>query len=165
MTHCHGYFTIFVFQLHGSEVLASRFPVLCICQVDNVILRDPPMLRSPLFAGLNLTPLLQPQQQPCPGAWCNNAAAHGALMQSTSSGTESPAIAEAHTCADHEASSSQQPQPQAGGVREIGWLQSVQSVVSADAAWLQQVLADRSSTRAQRSLHFHEHFHQPPCQT
>ncbi|KAK9903421.1 hypothetical protein WJX75_005160 [Coccomyxa subellipsoidea] len=44
-------------------------------QVDNVILRDPPMLRSPLFAGLNLTPLLQPQPQtqPCPGAWYNNA--------------------------------------------------------------------------------------------
>ena len=38
-------------------------------QVDNVILRDPPMQRSPLFVGLDLTPLLQPQQQPCPGAY------------------------------------------------------------------------------------------------
>ena len=35
-----------------------------------MILRDPPMQRSPLFAGLNLTPLLQPMPpQPCPGAW------------------------------------------------------------------------------------------------
>ena len=42
-------------------------------QVDNVILRDPPMQRSPLFARLNLTPLLQPvpdMPRPCPGAWC-----------------------------------------------------------------------------------------------
>ena len=42
-------------------------------QVDNVILRDPPMLRSPLFAGLNLLPMPQPVQQPCPGAWCDGA--------------------------------------------------------------------------------------------
>ncbi len=44
-------------------------------QVDNVILRDPPMQRSPLFARLNLTPLLQPAAPPapCPGAWCVNA--------------------------------------------------------------------------------------------
>lgn len=36
--------------------------------VDNVLLRDPPMQRtSPLLAGLNLVP--SPQQQPCPGAW------------------------------------------------------------------------------------------------
>ena len=44
-------------------------------QVDNVILRDPPMLRSPLFAGLNLLPMPQPVQQPCPGAWCDGARA------------------------------------------------------------------------------------------
>ena len=46
----------------------NRAHVACL-QVDNVILRDPPMQRSPLFVGLDLTPLLQPQQQPCPGGY------------------------------------------------------------------------------------------------
>ena len=44
-------------------------------QVDNVILRDPPMLRSPLFAGLNLLPMPAHAQQPCPGAWFRDAPA------------------------------------------------------------------------------------------
>lgn len=36
--------------------------------VDNVLLRDPPMLRNPLLAGLNLAPLQQ-DQTPQLGAW------------------------------------------------------------------------------------------------
>ena len=72
-------------------------------QVDNVILRDPPMLRSPLFAGLNLLPMPQPVQQPCPGAWCDGARAAwqdrdlrqnptpGAPAASTSYAAEAPA--------------------------------------------------------------------------
>jgi hypothetical protein len=35
------------------------------CAVDNVILRDPPVLGVPLLAGLNLVP--GAPQQPCPG--------------------------------------------------------------------------------------------------
>lgn len=38
--------------------------------VDNVLLQDPPSKKIPLFAGLNLIPSLQPQQQPCPGKFC-----------------------------------------------------------------------------------------------
>lgn len=39
--------------------------MLCACAVDNVILRDPPVLGVPLLAGLNLVP--GTPQQPCPG--------------------------------------------------------------------------------------------------
>lgn len=68
-----------------------------------MILRDPPMLRSPLFAGLNLLPMPQPVQQPCPGAWCDGARAAwqdrdlrqdpaaGAPAASTSYAAEAPA--------------------------------------------------------------------------
>ena len=35
--------------------------------VDNVLLQDPPSSKFPIFAGLNLIPSLQGQQQPCPG--------------------------------------------------------------------------------------------------
>lgn len=68
-------------------------------QVDNVILRDPPMLRSPLFAGLNLLPMPTPVQQPCPGAWYRNATAnalHASAepdVPSAVSSTSSPALA------------------------------------------------------------------------
>ena len=37
--------------------------------VNNVILKDPPKQGNPFLAGLNLIPLPQAQQQPCPGAW------------------------------------------------------------------------------------------------
>jgi hypothetical protein len=41
-------------------------------QVDNVVLRDPPMQRvSPLLAGLNLMPM--PAQQPYPGEMLRSA--------------------------------------------------------------------------------------------
>ncbi len=68
-------------------------------QVDNVILRDPPMLRSPLFAGLNLLPMPTPVQQPCPGAWYRNATAnawHGSAQPDVLSAVSSsspPALA------------------------------------------------------------------------
>ncbi|KXZ50599.1 hypothetical protein GPECTOR_15g282 [Gonium pectorale] len=40
--------------------------------VDNILLRDPPMITNPpLLAGLNLQPLVP--QQPVPGAWCQGA--------------------------------------------------------------------------------------------
>ena len=58
----------------SPSLLSVLQPHLIFIQVDNVILRDPPMLRNPLFAGLNLLPLPAPQQQPCPGAWFKPAA-------------------------------------------------------------------------------------------
>jgi len=63
--------------------------------VDNVILRDPPMLRSPLFAGLNLLPMPAPAQQPCPGAWFRGAPAPPwqAARPAASIGAPDPAAA------------------------------------------------------------------------
>jgi hypothetical protein len=46
-------------------VLSGYCCVLFACAVDNVILRDPPVLGVPLLAGLNLVP--GAPQQPCPG--------------------------------------------------------------------------------------------------
>lgn len=126
-------------------------------QVNNVILRDPPMLRSPLFAGLNLTPLLQPQPQaqPCPGAWCNNAssAATDALdSQAQSSSPQQPALLAATT---------QQQAEQAEGSRTRDMMQGVREVIAKDAAYLRRAFSDREVSL----LLCQDQFTQPPCQT
>jgi hypothetical protein len=61
---CHG-------VVHASPVsllLSGRACRCCpcCCTVDNVMLRDPPVMGVPLLAGLNLVPNAA-QQQPCPG--------------------------------------------------------------------------------------------------
>ncbi len=153
----HGlHLLMLVFQEHHQACVASNVMCLNIVfnaeQVDNVILRDPPMLRSPLFAGLNLTPLLQPQPQtqPCPGAWCNNA-------------TSTPLAAEA---LESQPQASTLHQELERGNREAGGsvLRGVRGILNRDAAYLRQALSDRGVQREVASLVHQEQFPQPPCQ-
>ena len=102
-------------------------------QVDNVILRDPPMQRSPLFVGLDLTPLLQPQQQPCPGAYFQP------LSMSTSMSSEALLEAQAPAPEDTVSVAEQwqhvrhkRPAEQADSA-----LQQLGSILQRDAEWLQ----------------------------
>ena len=102
-------------------------------QVDNVILRDPPMQRSPLFVGLDLTPLLQPQQQPCPGAYFQP------LSLSTS--TPSKALLEAQAPASEDtvsvAEQWQHARRKPPAEQDGSALQQLGSILQRDAEWLQ----------------------------
>jgi hypothetical protein len=135
---------------HPALIARSCSEPLSFLQVDNVILRDPPMLRSPLFAGLNLTPLLQPQPQtqPCPGAWYNNA----------------PLAAEVQD-SQPQVSAPQLPTEQ--GARKNGGsvLRGVRGILADDAAYLRQAFSDKNMQREVVSLLRQERFPQPPCQT
>ncbi len=101
-------------------------------QVDNVILRDPPMLRSPLFVGLDLTPLLQPQQQqPCPGGYFQPLSLHMSKSAEALLRAQGPSAAE-------------QESPQQGACAqqikqsgEVSALQQLGIILKQDVQWLQ----------------------------
>ena len=149
-----------------------------------MILRDPPMQRSPLFAGLNLTPLLQPMPpQPCPGAWGSVGsadAAHAALQAcNEDSNTAAPNAAQlllgwraflqqegsAASMATVQQGSAavQSPLRGAGG----GALQSVRSVIASDLCWARSVglLGSSGSSRGLPCVLHNQRYSQPPFQT
>ena len=151
-----------------------------------MILRDPPMQRSPLFAGLNLTPLLQPMPpQPCPGAWGSVASADvpqllHAREEDSSRAVPSPArlvlgwrAMVEHGCQESSATpvtqqrgsaAAQSPLLKAGG----GAVQSVRSIIANDLRWARSVglLGGSGSSRGlARILHHRpQRYSQPPFQ-
>ena len=101
-------------------------------QVDNVILRDPPMLRSPLFVGLDLTPLLQPQQQqPCPGGYFQPLSLH------MSKSAEALLRAQGPSTAEQESSQPGACAQQTKQLGEISALQQLATIFKRDMQWLQ----------------------------
>jgi len=111
----------------SSNVYASNWGS-CVLQVDNVILRDPPMLRSPLFVGLDLTPLLQPQQQPCPGGYFQP------LTLQMSKSAEAFLRAQGP---DQEDSQEEIGAQHAEHLQESSALQQLAIILKRDAQWLQ----------------------------
>lgn len=148
---------------------------LGLVQVDNLILRDPPMQRSPLFAGLNLTPLLQPQPQtqPCPGAWCSRAPeALGSSGNPQPPRSQQPALpqlaaaaAQQREAGTHAESGSSAAAGGSGGGSSAGVLQEVRGILVRDAAYLRQAFSDRSMQQDVAGMLRQEHLPQPPCQT
>ena len=101
-------------------------------QVDNVILRDPPMLRSPLFVGLDLTPLLQPQQQqPCPGGYFQPLTLH------MSKSAEALLRAQGHPDADQEIAQQDACTQHAKHSQEGSALQQLVAILKQDMQWVQ----------------------------
>lgn len=109
----------------------AGFPEWLNLQVDNVILRDPPMLRSPLFVGLDLTPLLQPQQQPCPGGYFQPLPLHMSKSAEALLRQQGPSTAEQENplevaCAQQTKSS-----------QDMSALQQLAAILKQDVQWLQ----------------------------
>ena len=95
-----------------------------------MILRDPPMQRSPLFVGLDLTPLLQPQQQPCPGGYFQPLTLQmpksmEALLRAQGTAPEQEESSDAQSTAQHA------EQAQSGST-----LQQLSDILRRDAQWL-----------------------------
>lgn len=112
-------------------------------QVDNVILRDPPMQRSPLFVGLDLTPLLQPQQQPCPGGYFQPLTLQlpksmEALLRAQGAAPEQEESSGAQSTAQHA------EQAQSGST-----LQQLSDILRRDAQWLRENLGLERGGRGQ----------------
>lgn len=100
-------------------------------QVDNVILRDPPMLRSPLFVGLDLTPLLQPQQQqPIPGGFFQP------LTLQMSNSAEALLRAQG-SAAEEDAPEKQECTKDVEQARKIDALQQLVAILEKDGEWIQ----------------------------
>ena len=119
----------------SSGCIRSLFHQILPMQVDNVILRDPPMQRSPLFVGLDLTPLLQPQQQPCPGAYFQP------LSLSTSKSSEALLKAQAPALEDTvwHAEHWQHARHNRPAEQDHSVLQQLSYILQRDAEWLQVV--------------------------
>lgn len=152
-----------------------------------MILRDPPMQRSPLFAGLNLTPLLQPMPpQPCPGAWGSVASAEAAhVLQAREEDNTMGMPSAAHLVQGWRAlvehgrpeSSPMMVTQQRGSAAAQSLLlkaggdavQSVRSVIANDLRWARSVglLGSSASSRGlARILHHRpQRYSQPPLQT
>jgi hypothetical protein len=89
------------------------------------------MLRSPLFVGLDLTPLLQPQQQPCPGGYFQPLALHmpksmEALLRTQSAAPEQEEALHAQSAAQH-----------AEHAQSGSTLQQLSKLLRRDLQWLQ----------------------------
>ena len=100
-------------------------------QVDNVILRDPPMLRSPLFVGLDLTPLLQPQQQPCPGGYFQPLPLHMSRSAEALLRQQGPSPADQENPLDSTCVQ------QSKASQEFSALQQLAAILKQDVQWLQ----------------------------
>ena len=98
-----------------------------------MILRDPPMQRSPLFVGLDLTPLLQPQQQPCPGAYFQPLSLSTPKSSEALLRAEAPALEDTARRAEHW----QLARPERPAEQDVSALQQLGSILQRDAEWLQ----------------------------
>ncbi len=97
-----------------------------------MILRDPPMLRSPLFVGLDLTPLLQPQQQqPCPGGYFQPLPLH------MSTSAEALLRAQGASTAGQEETQESTGTQQTKHSEETSALQRLAAILRQDVQWLQ----------------------------
>ena len=97
-----------------------------------MILRDPPMLRSPLFVGLDLTPLLQPQQQqPCPGGYFQPLPLH------MSKSAEALLRAQGPSTAGQEESQESAGAQHTKHSQEMSALQQLAVILRQDMQWLQ----------------------------
>ncbi len=98
-----------------------------------MILRDPPMLRSPLFVGLDLTPLLQPQQQqPCPGGYFQPLSLHMTKSAEALLRAQGPSTAEQEMTSQQGACAQQTKQS-----GEMSALQQLAVILKQDVQWLQ----------------------------
>ena len=98
-----------------------------------MILRDPPMQRSPLFVGLDLTPLLQPQQQPCPGAYFQPLSLSMSTPSEALLEARAPAVEDTAWRAEH----TQHARHKRPAEQDDSALQQLGSILQRDAEWLQ----------------------------